>query len=327
MTPRLDEIARYCGTTVIRTQDLLDLGMSGSTVAHRCRPEGPWQRLAPGILLLHNGPVTRDDRRRAAVLHGGPGAVITGLDALALHGMERMPSPSGPVHTLIPADRRRSGAGRVLIERTDRLPVPAPGRWPLAPIPRAALDATRRLSDRGQVRATLAEVVQRGRTKPVELIHELVAGSDRGSALPRAVLAEIADGVRSAAEAQARDLVRRSGLSVPWWNPKIYRRDGTFLTMPDAWFDDVGMAWEIDSTEWHLDPADHAETLRRHSAMRREGVLVVHTLPSALRDRPEDVLCELAVTYHDAARLGRPRVMAIPSRSAERTALSSSHVG
>ena len=64
----------------------------------------------------------RADHREAALLYAGPGAVITGTDALELHGMRRMPRRRVPIHVLVPADRRRVGAGRVFVERTERLP-------------------------------------------------------------------------------------------------------------------------------------------------------------------------------------------------------------
>jgi hypothetical protein len=67
------------------------------------------------------GPAARDDRRRAELLHAGPDSILTGLDALQILGIGKVPSPSGPVHVLIPTDRRRLGAGLVLVERTERL--------------------------------------------------------------------------------------------------------------------------------------------------------------------------------------------------------------
>ena len=311
--PRLDEIPQLCGAAVVRAADLVALGVPRSTVSHRCRAGGPWQLLLPGILLLHNGPVTRADRRRAALIHGGPGAVLSGLDALELYGMSRMPRPSGPVHLLVAADVRRAGSGRVLAERTDRLPVAAPGRWPLAPEARAVLDFARRSRDRAEVRGAIAEVVQRGRCTPADLNTELAAGSRRGSALPREVLREIGDGVRSAAEAQAHALLARSGLPAAMWNPRLHDRTGRFVAMPDAWFDDVGMAWEIDSLEWHLGPTDYARTVERRAAMMRAGVVVVHHLPSALRENPSQVLQDLAVNHAHAAHRPRPSVLALPA--------------
>lgn len=65
--------------------------------------------------------------------------------------------------------------------------------------------------------------------------------------------------------------------------------------MPDAWYHDVGLAWEIDSYEWHLAPADYALTLDRRSAMMAEGIVVMHTLPSKLTRREPEVLAELRV--------------------------------
>ncbi len=267
--------------------------------------------LLPGIVLLSNAPPTRPDRRWAALLYSGDGAVLTGLDALALHGMERMPSPWGPVHTLIPSERRRGGAGRVLAERTSRLPVAQPGRWPLADVARAALDAARRLPDRAEVRATLAEVVQRGRCTPAGLAAELAEGCGRGTALPRQVLGEISDGVRSAAEAQARALVLRSGLPAPMWNARLYDARGKFIAMPDAWFDDVGLAWQIDSRAWHLSPESYDLTMDRRSAMMAEDAVVMHTRPTKLTQCAAEVLHELVGNHRRAGRRPRPPIIAV----------------
>lgn len=310
-TLRPDEVAALCGAPVVRTADLIGRGLNRSTVRHRCRPGGPWRALLPGIVLLSNSAPTRADRRRAALLYAGTGAVLTGLDALTLHGMERMPSASGPVHVLIPEDRRRVGAGRVLAERTNRLPVPGAGRWPLAPLARATLDFARRSTDRTEVRATIAEVVQRGRCTVAELAAELEAGCGRGSALPREVLREVGDGVRSVAEAKARELATRSGLPAPIWNAALFDAAGRFVAIPDAWFDEVGLAWEIDSTEWHLSPQAYERTLDRRSAMMAEGVTVMHTQPAKLANRPAETIDELQRTYHHAARTPRPAVIAV----------------
>jgi hypothetical protein len=278
--PRSDQLVAACGGTIVSMSAPRELGLPRSTIAHRCRVGGPWQALLPGVILLHNGPATRADRRRAAVLYCDESAaasasrapsLLTGLDALELHGLRRIPSPFGPVHVLVHADVRRVGGGRLLVERTRRMPAPAGGRWPLAPVVRAALDFARRSRDRGVVRSALAEVVQRRMGTVGQLGTELAAGPTRGSALPRQVLAEVSDGVRSAAEAQARTLARRSGLPAPLWNPRLYDGAGRFVAVPDAWFDDVAMAWEIDSNEWHLSPEDYAATVARRGTLMAAG--------------------------------------------------------
>ncbi|RZT86984.1 hypothetical protein EV383_3889 [Pseudonocardia sediminis] len=289
------------------------LGLHRRTVSRRCRPGGPWSSLALGIVKLGNGPPTRDDHRHASLLHAGPGAVLTGLDALALHGLRNAPAPFGPIHVLVPHARRRAGAGVALLERTHRLPDPEPGRWPLAPIPRAVCDFARRSRDRNAVRTVVAEVVQRGRCTVSELVEELERGSSRGTAIVRDVLREISDGVRSVAEAEARALVLRSGLTAPLWNPRLEDDEGHLIAFPDAWFDDVGLAWEIDSVEYHLSPADYARTVRRRSSMMAKGVVVMQTLPSDLRTRPRDVLAELHRCHEQAALLPTPALTAVPA--------------
>jgi hypothetical protein len=308
-----DEFAGLCGARIVLLRQLEGLGLGRSTVRYRCRPGGPWRAVLPGVVMLSNAAPDRDDHREAALLYAGPRSVITSIDALQLHGMQRMPHPSGPIHVLVPADRRRVGAGRVLVERTERLPEPALGRWPLAPVERAALDFARRSRDRDAVRATIAEVVQRGRCTVAELVGELALGSGRGSALPREVLAEVGDGVRSVAEAKARKLVHGMPLPVPIWNPRLVDVDGRLIAVPDAWFDDVAMAWEIDSREWHLSPEDYDRTVQRRSAMMAAGVVVMHTQPSRLPRSPADVRTELRNTYAQACSRPRPAVRALPA--------------
>jgi hypothetical protein len=307
-------IAALCGSTVVRVRDLERLGLHRATIAQRCSPGGPWQSLAPGIVLLHNGPRSCDDRRRGALVHAGPLALITGLDALELHGMERVPAPSGPVHILVPADRRRVGYGLAIVERTDRLPEPEPGRWPLAPLPRAVLDYVRRIGDRDLVRSALAEVVQRGRATPADLIQKLDDGAQRGARLPRDVLREVSDGIRSVAEARARTLLRRSrSLPRAMWNPRIMDASGQFIASPDAWFDDVAMAWELDSREWHMSPADYDATLERRSSMTAAGILVIATQPSRIHQADARVLQELESAYRQASQRPRPQLHALPA--------------
>ncbi|TQM45068.1 hypothetical protein [Pseudonocardia cypriaca] len=312
--PDLDDLVAYRGGLVVLVRDLVELGLHRDTIAYRCRPGGPWRRLAPGLVLLRNGPPTRDDRRRGGLLHAGPESLITGLDALELHGLERAPRPSGPVHLLVPTERRRSGYGLVMIERTDRLPARGPGRLPVAPLERAVIDAVRRMRERDVVRSIIAETVQRGLRSPAQLAAELEAGAQRGSRLPREVLCEVRAGIRSVAEAKARALLQQSRALPPVvWNAEIVDEHGRFIAKPDAWFDGVAMAWEIDSHEFHLSPADHAATLARRSAMTAAGILVVATAPSRITREPTLVLGELERTHAQAAMRPRPRLYALPS--------------
>ena len=285
------------------------LGVPRATTASRCRKGGPWQRLLPGVVLLSSGTPTQAQLRQAALLYAGDGALLTGAHALDLHGLAQS-LPARHLHVLIPATRRRTGAGRVIIERTHRVPQPVlRAGFPVAPVPRAVLDLGRRLAGHDQVRAIMAEAVQRGRCSAGELRFELDAGSSRGTSVPRLVLQEIADNVHSVAEAHARRLVRRSGLPAPRWNVPLVA-DGVVIAVVDAWFDEVGLAWEIDSYEYHLSPSSYATTLARHAVLTAHGVVVLHTLPSRLHRERRRVLDELCGSYEQAARRPRPSLIA-----------------
>jgi hypothetical protein len=78
------------------------------------------------------------------------------------------------------------------------------------------------------------------------------------------------------------------------------------------------MAWEIDSHEFHLSPADHAATLARRSAMMAAGILVVATAPSRITREPATVLAELERTHAQAALRPRPRLYALTEGSDQR---------
>ena len=99
----------------------------------------------------------------------------------------------------------------------------------------------------------------------------------------------------------------------PLWNPRLYDMAGRFIAFPDAWFDDVGMAWEIDSKEWHLSPADYEATVLRRSVLGALDVELVQTLPQTLDASPCVILTELERTYLKAGRRPRPQLVAVPA--------------
>jgi len=145
--------------------------------------------------------------------------------------------------------------------------------------------------------------VQRNRCTIPELTAELSRGPVRGSARFRHALAEVASGVRSVAEGDLRNLLRRGRVPVPYFNAKLYAGE-VFLAMPDAWWPAVGVAIEVDSREWHLSPADWERTLRRHAEMSAHGIIVLHFTPGQIRPEPERVLAAVKKALTSAA--GRP---------------------
>lgn len=295
---------------MIKVETLNQLGMPGPTVYRRCAPGGPWRRVLPGVVLLSSTAPTRQQLVEAALLYAGPNSVVTGVEACRRYGLCSVPEDER-VHLLIPLDRKVHGSEYVVVERTKRLPGPVMREGvPLAPMIRAVLDACRRLPAHEPVGALIAEAVQRGRVHPARLLSELEHGSSRGSAVPRQVLKDVLAGARSVAEIDAIQVWKRTKLPVPLRNVKLYDGHGKYVATPDGWFDDVGLAWEIDSFAFHFGRDDYAKTVARNSRYAAAGVTVVQTLPTRLRTEPDAVAAELTAAYEAAASRPRPPVQA-----------------
>jgi hypothetical protein len=306
----LDVIPRMFTHHVASATELIALGITGHAIHERCRAGGPWQRLEPGLVLLDDKPPSRVQRIQAALTVAGPEAVLTGVDALRLHGMTAA-RLDGPVHLLVPPRRQPGLVDGVLFERCRQLPEPLHlSGFPVATLARATIDTCRRANTSEHVRALFAEAISRGHLTPTTLRDELDGFAGKGVALPTRVLAEIDDNIRSVAQGWAKRLVQRCGLPGPRWRVPITSPNGSHVATADAWWDEVGLAWEVDSYAFDLSPADCAAALRRAARLTASGVLVVHTPPTQLRDEPAAVADLLRGAYEQASARPRPPVVA-----------------
>jgi hypothetical protein len=297
---------------VIAVRTLVALGVDETTVYRRCRHSGPWQRLLPGIVALHNGTPTRREREIAALLYGGPDAILTGVAACRHHGLRRL-DDDGTVHVLVPDHRQVRSAGFVVVERTTRMPraVERDG-VACALLVRAVLDEARRRREPTSIAALLAEPIQRRMLLVEQLEEELEAGCRRGTAAPRRVLRAVRAGVRSAAEFDAREWWTTRGLPPARFDVRILRPDGRLLAVVDAYVEDVGLVWEIDSVEAHFSTPDQVEaTARRQRDLRDAGLVVVSTRPSQIGDDPDGVEKDLDNGLTVAAQLPAPDVRVV----------------
>ncbi|MFD7027088.1 hypothetical protein ACFWAR_03500 [Streptomyces sp. NPDC059917] len=285
-----------------------------ATVAGRTRPGGPWQRLLPRVYLLQTGPPDERQRALSAVLYaagpaadplGGGAAALTGGAALALIGVRG--APPTPLDVLVRAPRTVAPAPGVRPLTTARWPATItvsgiPSARPL----RAAADFAARAEDPDLVRAVLANVVQAGWCHPRDLHGELRAARALTRPAVRGAAAELVAGVRSIAEARARDALAATDLPAPLWNARLYTPDGAFLASPDAYWPDEGVALEIDSAEYHYARDSWHATLRRRLRLEAHGVLVVSATPSMVRDTPAEVVAALRTLLALAAHRPHP---------------------
>jgi hypothetical protein len=287
---------------VITRSQAQRVGLTDGALRHRLRPGGPWRVLLPTVYIAATGVPSIAQQQVAAQLYGGPRSVITGSAAVLSHGIRAQQSEF--VDVLVPLARQRRDAGFVRLHRTSRMPDRVydfgPIRFALAP--RAVADAVRDLTSLRDVRAMVAEAVQRRQCDIQELSVELNAGPKAGSALFREALGDVAEGIRSAAEGDLKDLLAKSGLPTPLFNASIFDAQGTFIAMPDAWWPEHGVAVEVDSHEWHLSPHDHARTLERQRRMAKLGILVLPFTPRQIRTERAAVLAAIRT----ALASGRP---------------------
>ena len=251
--------------------------------------------------MAATGAPTTLQQEMAALLYAGPGSMITGPAALRSHHIRT--ELTDAVDVLIPAARRRHDTAFVRLHRTTRMPVRI---WEAGPVryvmpPRAVADAVRALTSLRDVRAVVADAIQRRRCTIEDLITELEAGPNAGSVLFREALADVADGIRSAAEGDLRDLLARSGLPMPLFNPSLYDDGGIFIARPDAWWPGLGIAVEVDSREWHMSPEDHATTLARGRRMAKYQIVVLRFTPRQIRSQPGEVIKDIRAAL-DGAR-------------------------
>ncbi|MFJ6672554.1 hypothetical protein ACIQMJ_15715 [Actinosynnema sp. NPDC091369] len=286
----LDALGGLFPQRVATASELLALGLPSAELALRCRPQGPWQHLLPGILLLSRTPPSRAQLVRAALRYGGPQTLLTGVDALQLHGLRALPA-TGPVQILV--NRPLEPAAKVRITRIRHLPDPVLRRGFLtAPLARAAADTARVLRLPDDIRAVLTEVVRHGGVP----VSELRRGLARASEQVRHVLAELADGVRSVPQAWARAVLDDLPLPPPAWGVPLVNAEGRHLGIADAWWDDRALAWQFNTPT------------PRQDLLTAAGAVVLHTTPTRLRQSPTSVAQDLLTAATEATTRPKPRI-------------------
>lgn len=300
---RLRHVLQAQYQVISRGQALL-CGTPPSTLDRYLASGGPWQRLLPGVYLAVTGTPTQDQREMAALLYAGRRSLITGTAAMRRNRLR----PAGPdvVDVLIPWQRRRQSTGFVRVHRTYRMPerLYVTGKIRFAKPPRAVADAALSLTRFDDVRHVVCEAVQRRACTVAELTAELEAGPIRGSGLFRRALAEVGDGVRSVAEADFRVLILRSGLPKPVFNAQLFDADGIFIATVDAWWQEAGVAVEIDSRAYHLAAEDQDRTTARHDRLIAHGIFPLHFPPSRIKTDAPGIVSEIQSAIDKG--LGRP---------------------
>jgi hypothetical protein len=289
---------------VLSRGQLLDAGVSRETL--RWRIGRHWRLLLPGVYALQTGLPSTEQRLVAAQLFAGEDAWLASTTAACLHGL-RACSLGVPIRVLVPRPQRSRRVAWVDVRATSLLGEPVVERGPLrlGCLPRAVVDAATQTPEERSARALVIEAVQRQLVRLDDLEHWVDARGRRGSLRLRRFLTEAAAGAWSVPESDLLTLIRSShSLPEPMANPLLTGPDGTALTSPDLWFDDVGMAVLVQSREFHADGLDWDATVVAGSDLSTARVVVVGVTPSALARDPRGQLRRVEEAHATARRSG-----------------------
>lgn len=261
----------------------------------------------PGVLATFTGGLTEHQRLVAARLYAGADAQLSGLSALRWLTIGETPY-DGVFRFLVPAHRNVRSSGFVVVRRTTR---PDPHPWPrdgllVCSPARAIVDAARELRHAHLVRQLVTAAVQRRQVTTDRLLAEVEAGAIRGSAVVRRAVLEAEAGAWSLPEADVLGACAASRvLPRVWPNPELVAHDGSILPSPDGWIDEVGLAIQVHSREYHLRDADWEGTVQSDTLLGSYGIAVLAVTPrSFARDRDAFVR-RVEQAYVNLARLGR----------------------
>lgn len=248
---------------------------------------GRWRRWGYAI-VLHNGPLTREQRWWVGRVHGGPRALLTGftaVEAVGLRGWER-----DWVDVLVPQGGRRNLGCPVplrLHRRRDWQAVRRRGRAVHNPsdallVAAACLDSPRAAC------GLMAAAVQQRLMRPDDLTQSLeLAPRLRHRAVLRTAVADIAQGADALSEIDFVRLCRRFGLPAPvqqqvrrdsrgrrrYLDATWRRRDGRLVVV------EIDGALHLNQRRWWDDQLRQNELALGNAVVLRFPSVVVRTQP------------------------------------------------
>lgn len=256
---------------VASRKDLLSAGFSQFRIRSALR-SGCWQAALPGVIVLHNGPVSPDQLRRCALTYAGPASYLSHVTAAALQGLRIQADDR--LHLTIPHSRHPRSHDFVVIhqsQRPCRLERNGDLRW--SEPARTVVDLAAALTSRDDVRALVSDAVQRRIVSVQQLVDETAGIPRRGSKWLLEAVNDVRAGTRSMGESRLRRAVRQSKLPEPTWNFRLTTPFGAVDL--DAYWEYAAVAVEVDGARWHLDAVAWEADQRRQNAILASGVTLL----------------------------------------------------
>ncbi|KAA1427360.1 hypothetical protein [Nocardioides antri] len=229
---------------VMSRAQLIDAGIARWEITGHLRARR-WRKVTGQVVALHSGPLSVDGHRWAAVLHGGPRAMLDGSSALLASGLERFTDDQ--IRVSVPRGARVRRTPRYNIRQTRRWRADdvAPAGIPRTRPPVAAVRAALWARTDKQATYVLTIVVQQGLATPAQLGEELLRIlRAKRRLLLHAVVNDLLGGARTLSEIDVGRELRRRGLPPP--ARQVLRRDRRGRYFLDLSWPDHGVVVEID---------------------------------------------------------------------------------
>lgn len=205
-----------------------------------------WVRAGDQAIRLHNGPLSPEGHRWAALFIGGPRAMLDGASSLVVSGLERFDEVR--VRVSVPRGARIRHRPQYDVRQTRRWSAADLMHGPGIPRTRPAVAAVRAaLWARTDREATyvVTAVVQQRLVKPAELGVELLRiRRDRRRSMLHELVNELLDGARSLGELDVARALKARGLPPP--ERQVLRRDGRGRYYLDLYWPQFRLVVEID---------------------------------------------------------------------------------
>jgi hypothetical protein len=273
----------------LRLQGVTDSQLRARLAARRWRVHGR-------AVVLHNGPLTRQQRWNVVLISAGPRVMLTAftaLEQLGLTGWNR-----DEVHVLVPYGAREVSAGSIAVRthRTRSWSLPAdPTRLRCQRAPGALFTATQTVAAPRTACGLLAAAVQQRITSATEMLQYLERKPrlrHRGQLL--AALGDIDGGSQALSEIDFVRLCRRSRLPAP--QQQTLRRDsaGRRRYLDATWRRADGrlVVAEIDGA-LHLNARNWWDDQLRQNDIALDGALILRYPSVVVRTEPALVAAQL----------------------------------
>jgi hypothetical protein len=302
---------------VFRVDQLLKLGLTADAARQRAAA-GRLHRIHRGVYsLVPKSLLSRNGHFMAAVLAGGPGAVLSHRSAAALHDVRR--ADLTKIEVTVPTHAGRHHPAGVRVHRSITLrPVDATAvdGIPCATVARTLFDLTEVVDRRQCERAfDQADYLQLLDLRAIE--DQLNRNpTRRGAKVVRSILEEHYIGstlTRSEVEEAMLALSRAVGLPRPEVNAWLDLGDGGPVIMPDFMWRAQRLIVEVDS-KYHRTKQRYESDRRRDQRTLVAGWRVVRTTEDQIKRRPGELHATVAKLMAQAppAAAGSPAAAAGP---------------